>query len=684
MKYTAHHRLHVPFTASVRVRLTLWYLALMGVIIFVFGGSLYGSSQILLNADAEESRLEAQLYQDSQQLASTYKQALLAHQSLSAQSPALSSQEIVLLLGPDSSVLDSRGPLTSSMIEQLQTRAGQTSGMFDLAVPQTHAHGWWQWNDGNDDRVLVTPVLNQNARVATLLVGLPRPAPTPLLAIWLCWGIVALLAAAIGGYWLAGKVLQPVKTITRTANEINATDLRRRLHFQRRDEFGELAATFDHMLARLEAAFKRQTQFTADASHELRTPLTIIDLEINRALTQLERPEDYRQVLEQIRTENEQLMAMVNSLLLLARADTGQMTLEVQEVDLSDLALASVERLLPLAQQNQITLATGDLPEVLVRGDPRYLGQMLTNLIENAIKYSSGIGKRVRVELACEQERWAVIRVQDDGPGISQEHLPYLFERFYRADKARSRRHGHTSGHGNKPEPEEQGGSGLGLAIVQWIVQAHGGEVCVESAVGVGSLFEVRLPRLDGAEVRRGDDKSVTKLGTNVHAPVIFSDYARTTSPGIVSGKEQAMTQVHAQRQSGTFGAFRVIVICEAIVFLVAAALHTGAFGVPQLIPAMIVEGLCGIGCVLSAYAMFTRKQWAKKNAIIVQVLILVGVLLGVFALMSSPGLDTTINLSLHAAMLVLIIIGLALLVLPGTRAGFPEATTLQDGKREG
>ncbi len=496
MKRPAQHHFHVSLTSSVRGRLTLWYLAMMAFIVCLFGASLY-VSQALLNADAAESRLETQLYQDSQRFAQTYKQALPGRQAPTALQLNQSSQEMVLLLRPDGSVLDSRGSLTSSLIQQLQARAGQNAGMIDLAVPQNHPQSWWARD--TTYRVLIEPVLNQNMRVATLLVGLPRPHPIPLLVIWFFHGLIALLVAAIGGYWLAGKALRPVKMITRTANEINATDLRRRLHLQRRDEFGELAATFDHMLARLEAAFKRQAQFTTDASHELRTPLTIIDLEINRALTQLEQPADYRHVLEQIQAENEQMTATVNSLLLLARADTGQMTLDRQEVDLSDIALASVERLLPLASLCQVALATGDLPELLVRGDPQYLGQMLTNLIENGIKYTSGFGKRVYIELACEQKRWGIVRVQDDGPGISDEHLPYLFERFYRVDKARSRKQKGPV-QSSKPGNAEPGGSGLGLSIVQWIVQAHGGEIRVESKIGAGTLFEVRLPLLSRAE----------------------------------------------------------------------------------------------------------------------------------------------------------------------------------------
>src|SRR5258707_1911847 len=283
MKRPAPHHYRVSLTQSVRTRLTLWYLAVMAFIVFIFGGSLY-ATQTFLNADAAESKLETQLYQDSQRFAGTYKQALLDRQAPTALHLNQSSQEMVLLVRPDGSLLDSRGPLTGSVIQQLRARAEQNSEMIDLTVPQNRSHSWgWSAND-NDYRILITPVLNQNARVATLLVGLQRQYPIPFLAIWLFHGTLALLVAAIGGYWLAGKALRPVKMITSMANEISATDLRRRLHLRRRDEFGQLAATFDQMLARLEAAFKRQAQFTADASHELRTPPTIIDLETNRAL----------------------------------------------------------------------------------------------------------------------------------------------------------------------------------------------------------------------------------------------------------------------------------------------------------------------------------------------------------------------------------------------------------------
>ncbi len=141
------------------------------------------------------------------------------------------------------------------------------------------------------------------------------------------------------------------------------------------------------------------------------------------------------------------------------------------------------------------------------------------------------------------------------------------------------------------------------------------------------------------------------------------------------------MTQVQVQHQASTFSAFRVVVVCEAIVFLVAASLHTGAFGVPSLFAAMIVEGLCGIVCVVSTYAVFARRPWAQKNALITQVLILVAVLVGLTAVTSDPGIRTPLNLGLHIVMLVLILAALALLALPGTRAGFNSKHMMQSGE---
>lgn len=464
---------------SVQARLTLWYVAMMTVIIVAVGTCLYLFSQPFLNAGTAESVLETQLNQDGQRFAAVYRQALPERQVLTSLPLAPSSGELLLLLRPDGSILDARGPLTGDLTRQLQSGAAQDQEIFELTQPQSH---WW--SDKIVYHILALPVLNQNVLLATLLVGLPVQQPVSFLTIWLVHGLLAVLVAALGGYWLAEKALQPVKQITRLANEISATDLQRRLHLRSGDEFGELAATLDRMLDRLETSFKRLARFTADASHELRTPLTIIDLEVNRALTQNTDLESWRQVLEQVQAENAQMTAIVNSLLLLARTDTGLVPLARQEVDLSDIALACVERLLPLARQHHIILALGELPEMLVCGDPHYLGQMLTNVIENGIKYSSGIGRRVHVELADERECWGVIRVRDDGPGIAEEHLCLLFERFYRVDKARGR------------EQEEPGGAGLGLSIAQWIVQAHGGEMGVESQVGAGSLFEMRLPLL--------------------------------------------------------------------------------------------------------------------------------------------------------------------------------------------
>ncbi len=180
------------------------------------------------------------------------------------------------------------------------------------------------------------------------------------------------------------------------------------------------------------------------------------------------------------------MTSLVNDLLTLARMDAGQTTIEKKDLDLSDVVVDTLERLTPLATRNEVTLEAGNLPETRILGDRQYLLQMLSNLVENAIKYSTGDHKRVWVETGATDGR-AWVRVSDNGPGIAAEHIPHLFDRFYRVDKARTREAG-TDGDGNSPN-----GSGLGLSIVQWIAQVHGGKVYVESTPGAGTSFEVRF-----------------------------------------------------------------------------------------------------------------------------------------------------------------------------------------------
>lgn len=322
-------------------------------------------------------------------------------------------------------------------------------------------------------------------------------------------GLAILLFITVGGYWLAIRVMRPVRLITRTAQEIGRTDLSRRFHLNRRDELGELADTFDEMLNRLDAVLSRQRQFTANASHELRTPLSILSVAASRALSQWSEPENYEQALNRIESyrqelsiiqaETDHMTRLVNDLLLLARGDTGQAILTPQEVDVSEVTLEVVERLAPLAHKQAIDLAFGEFPELRVRGDRMLLTLMLTNLIDNALKYTAGIGNHVHIEGSTarrEGKGWGRIAIEDNGPGIAEEQQLHLFERFYRVDAARvPLQTGEEDTH-----EETASGSGLGLAIVQWVAQVHKGEVRLLTSVGHGSCFEIWLPLLEGSD----------------------------------------------------------------------------------------------------------------------------------------------------------------------------------------
>jgi len=286
--------------------------------------------------------------------------------------------------------------------------------------------------------------------------------------------VIGLILAVISGSLVARSALSPVKRITRTARSIEAgTDLSRRVAYPGpQDEIGELAATFDSMIERLDHTFSLQKQFVADASHELRSPLTVIRGNLD-VLRRNPDDENRRQSLRAIETETDRMVAIVNDLLLLAELEAGQVGPE-EKVNLKELVQDELDRLAPVAGKRE--LSAGRLEDLSVTGDARLLQQMLANLMSNAIKYAPD-GGRITVALYRDEDL-ARIDVTDTGIGIAPEHLPHIFERFYRVDKARSR---------------AAGGTGLGLAIVKGIAEQHGGKVTVSSQAGKGSTFTVWL-----------------------------------------------------------------------------------------------------------------------------------------------------------------------------------------------
>ena len=290
---------------------------------------------------------------------------------------------------------------------------------------------------------------------------------------------LVLALAAGGGIFLARRALKPVDEIAQTAEEIEENDLSQRINVNTKDELGRLAATLNAMIGRLEKAFQRQKQFTSDASHELRAPLSVIEAESSLAL-QKERPSgDYKQSLETISQEAKQMSSLIDQLLTLARADAGKEQWNFTEVSLDKLITNLSADVEILCQEKGLSFQLGQTQDAIVKGDEVRLRELFMNLLNNAIRYTPAPGT-VSVSLRREAQM-AVVAIKDTGVGIPPEDIPFIFERFYRVDKSRSRAEGST---------------GLGLAISRHIAEAHGGKIEVESQVGSGSTFSVWLPLL--------------------------------------------------------------------------------------------------------------------------------------------------------------------------------------------
>ncbi len=331
-------------------------------------------------------------------------------------------------------------------------------------------------------RVYTAPIVHKNRFIGVIQVAQNlenvRNTLNLLLATLFIGGPLIVLVAGGSGYFLAARALAPIDNITRTAGQISAKDLSARLKLPKsEDEVGRLAATFDSMLARLENAFQRERQFTADASHELRTPLSAMQTIIGSTLAQPRAPAAYEQALRDLNHEAKQMRTLTEGLLHLARNNAPQQLAKFEPIDLALLLSDVVESLCPLAEEKGLALIDQVPDKALpLHGDSDGLIRLFVNLLDNAIKYTEqGV---ITVTATARANQLLTVNICDTGRGIAPEHLSHIFDRFYRVDASRS-----TSG------------IGLGLAIAREIAQAHGGDITVESQLGQGTTFTVQLAR---------------------------------------------------------------------------------------------------------------------------------------------------------------------------------------------
>lgn len=456
---------------SIRLRLTLWYVLLLAIILAGFSAGVYLTLRHNLHTNLDYA-LEVRATD------------LLAVVQFEGENPTLpasistggreAGEQFVRVYDASGRLtFDNSGEAGTVPVDEAAVRKA-TSGVSATRTITLN---------GDPFRVHIVPVERNGRPVGALEVA--RAADDVYDTINMLQLILAIAypvtlgLASLGGIFLAGRALSPIDKLTRLARRISAADLSQRLDLRLPDdEVGRLARTFDEMIARLDDAFRRQRQFTADASHELRTPLTAIKGQVEVALTRSREPAAYQEVLRSVNEEVDRLIRLVGSLLTLARADAGQVPITLEPNNLGDLVNSAAEQVRPLAVQRGLDLTVVSGPDLKLKADQDLLLQLLLNLLDNAIKYTPA-GGRVTAGWAANGKQ-AEFWVRDTGVGISAEHLPRIFDRFYRVDKARSR---------------AEGGSGLGLSICRWIAEAHGGSISVESAPGQGSIFTVHLPQ---------------------------------------------------------------------------------------------------------------------------------------------------------------------------------------------
>lgn len=458
-----------------RVRLTLWYGTAMALFLTIFAVVLYTVMARSLKDQVDQS-LEETATVAVRSLEQRGFLTLLDEEELLTQFPELARIDKFFQIFSPTGKITIRSP----NIQRHDVPLSRTA--LEVAFTGKTTFESAKYPGEPPLRLVSVPILYRGSLVYIVQVGTSLESVEAslhrLLIMLLVTMPVALAVSLAGGWFLAGRALKPVDTITLAAQRIAAGDLTQRLTVpSSSDEIGRLAATFNDMIARLEASFRQIRQFSSDASHELRTPLTVMKGETELALRRPRPTEDYKIVLESNLEEIDRMSRIVEELLFLSRADLGEVKMECVPVRLEALVEDIQRQACLLGQEHHVEVVLGTVRPATVLGDELRLRELLLNLVDNAVKYSKPGGK-VEINLLTEagEARLAVI---DQGIGIAPEAQKLIFDRFYRTDEARA----HT-----------KKGTGLGLSICAWIAEAHQGRIEVRSAPGEGSTFTVVLP----------------------------------------------------------------------------------------------------------------------------------------------------------------------------------------------
>jgi len=466
---------------SIRTRLTVWYVTLLTVSLIAFGMAF------------SYSLFKIFMYRMDRQISSVAN--MMVHTVVSPGGRLLVPKDFDIILekffgirtaGNYIQILDQHGTLVAKSSNLEGFSLGISDDAYAKAVAGQTSFEVIRTIGRYPVRSVVKPIILKPKglvgiiQVATSLEGMEQIFHM-LAYIFIPGMVAAVVIASVVGSFLARKALKPVAEITSKARSISAENLDERLDVTvAEDELGRLAATINEMIGRLERSFRQIRQFTADASHELKTPLTILKGEMEIALRSKHDVAHMRDALVSSLEEIDRMSNIVTNLLELAKMDMERGATHSERVDLDKVLTSRFEQLGRKALDRGVEMIILKNRPVRIMGDPVRLGQLFFNLMDNALKYS-GPGGRVAVSLDAESDS-AVFRVKDTGIGISAKDLPYVFDRFYRVDKARG---------------GEAGGAGLGLSICKEIAESHGGDVSVESEYGEWTLFTVRLPLME-------------------------------------------------------------------------------------------------------------------------------------------------------------------------------------------